>query len=163
MGYMIAESISAHKGGGDLFELILQFALATAEEVEEARVVALGTDRHPDDILVASGIVDRMMLLRLMASAWLLPTIDLAKERADRDLIAEWSPDAYLRDNWLPVRDKANGAVLIATARKPDAAGAARITDIVECPVEFAVTTAYDIRITLERATRARRMLSFPR
>lgn len=98
-----------------------------------------------------------------MATAWLLPAIDLAKDRADRDLLAEWLPQQYVAGNWLPVRDKANGALLIATARKPDAESTARISGIVECPVEFAVATAFDIRTAVERATRAKRMISFIR
>jgi hypothetical protein len=156
-------SISAAKGGGDLFELIEQFSLATPAEISEARDIALTTDRHPDDILVAKGIVDPAMLLRLMASAWLLPSIDLSKDRADRDLLAEWSPEQYVSENWLPVRDKANGALLIATARKPNAESTDRLVELLECPVEFAVATAYDIRLTVERHTRGKRMLSFIR
>ncbi|CAN5263528.1 hypothetical protein BH09ACT1_BH09ACT1_20660 [soil metagenome] len=168
MGYMNGERSSAQqrisaRTDGGLFELMKQFGLATEQEIADACDIALTTDRHPDDILVAKGIIEPALLLRLMASAWLLPSIDLSKDRAERELITEWSDADYLRENWIPVRDKANGALLVATARRPDAERTARIVEFVECPVEFAVATSYDIRLTVERHARGKRILSFIR
>jgi hypothetical protein len=48
-----------------------------------------------------------------------------------------WPARVYLSENWFPVRDQANGTVLVATSRIPDASGAERIAAVIESPVEF--------------------------
>jgi predicted amidohydrolase len=66
--------------------------------------------------------------------------------------VRQWPGQRYIAEGWMPVRDQANGSVLVATARVPDTERAAHIADVLENPVEFAAATLSDIRAAVLRA-----------
>lgn len=54
-----------------------------------------------------------------------------------------------LEANWMPVRDQANGSVLIAIAREPVVERAPGIGTILASPGEFAVASSRAIRLAI--------------
>jgi hypothetical protein len=135
-----------------LVQLLLESGLVTAEQLQLASTAELATGLHFDEILVIRGVVAADVLLKVMARAWHLPPIHLARTRVDRDLVRQWPGQRYIAEGWMPVRDQANGSVLVATARVPDTERAAHIADVLENPVEFAAATLSDIRAAVLRA-----------
>jgi cellulose synthase/poly-beta-1,6-N-acetylglucosamine synthase-like glycosyltransferase len=132
-------------------DLLLESGLITAEQLAIARAAKAKSGSHIDEVLVALGMVDRQSLVRLAANAWRLKPIDLAKAQLDEALIRSWSGQMFLAENWVPVRTQGNGNILVATARVPDAERAAHIEQVLGAPVDFVVTTSWDIKTSLLR------------
>jgi hypothetical protein len=118
----------------------------------------LATESDLHDVLTRGEPVDDVLSLdparvrAVMAHAWRIPTIDLASEWIDTDLVRRWEPSTYLERHWLPVRDQADGSVLVATSREPEPELTAAIEDVVTSRVHYAATTSADIRAAVERA-----------
>lgn len=110
-----------------------------------------------DALLVAAGIVEPVALRSVLAHAWNLPVLNLARTHVDHELVDQWSDELYLSENWFPVRDQANGTVLVATSRMPDTARAKHIAAVIASPVEFAAVTSADISAAVARAVKRRR------
>ena len=126
--------------------LLLESGLITGEQLQIARAAKAKTGEHIDEVLVGLGMVDQNELLKVTAMAWHLSPINLATASLDEDLIRQWSGQMYLAENWMPVHDQANGSILVATARVPDAERAAHISEVLGGPVEFVVTTSWEIK-----------------
>ncbi|MCU1513321.1 MAG: rane-bound glycosyl transferase [Microbacteriaceae bacterium] len=131
--------------------LLLEAGLANVAELEAAAEESSEAGLHLDEVLVANSVIDRTVLVRVMARAWQLPVIDLAVDRPDPELVMEWPAETYLLGNWMPVRDQANGSVLVATAREPDEERSMAIEQELGVPVEFVVATSADIRASVRR------------
>ena len=125
-----------------------QFAYAEAEHVRSGAAV--------DIVLVSQGVMEPAVLRSMLARAWNLPAIDLAHSHVDHELVNQWPDETYLSENWFPVRDQANGTVLIATSRIPNAQRTERIVAVIESPVEFAVVASVDIVAAVARAVKRR-------
>ena len=136
-------------------ELLLESGLITGEQLRIARAAKAKTGSRIDEILMGLGMVDADALLKVMARAWDIPTIDLTTSHIDDELVRHWSGQLYLSENWMPVRDQANGSVLVATARIPDAEKSAHVASVLQTPVEFVVTTSWDIRAAVLRVFKA--------
>jgi cellulose synthase/poly-beta-1,6-N-acetylglucosamine synthase-like glycosyltransferase len=135
--------------------LLVDSGLITGDQLEIARAAKSKTGLRLDEILTNLGMVDADVLLRVMASAWKITPIDLSSAQIDHDLVRHWPGGLYLEQNWVPVRDQANGSVLVATARVPDEERAAAISSVLESPVEFVVATSWDIRSAVRRSFKA--------
>ena len=132
---------SAHDA--DLIDLLVASGLASREEVAAAVRIGSALGEHVDETLIASGMVDAERLRKVMSLAWAMRPIDLSNEWIDDDLVRSWESKTYVAEGWMPVRDQANGSLLVATSRIPDAP---RIEELLLSRVEFAVTTSADIR-----------------
>ncbi len=141
MGAVTVPEASEHDAG--LIDLLVASGLVSGDEVAAAARVGSALGEHVDETLIASGMIDADKLRRVMSQAWSFPAIDLSTQWIDDDLVRSWESKTYLSERWMPVRDQANGSVLVATARIPDVA---RIEELLLSPVEFAVTTSTDIR-----------------
>ncbi len=133
-------------GEGSFAVLLVESGLVTEEQVQSARASTHGATTLIDDALIALGHLDSDRLLLVMSRAWKLPIIDLSTGWVDDTLVCQWPGDIYLDGNWMPVRDQANGSVLVATAREPDAARRDLVADVIQSPIEFAVAGSADIR-----------------
>ena len=109
-----------------------------------------------DAVLVAQGVVEPVALRSVLAHAWNLPALNLARTHVDHELVDQWSDELYLSENWFPVRDQANGTVLVATSRIPDTARTERIAAVIASPVEFAAVASADISAAVARAVKRR-------
>lgn len=129
--------------------LLVKAGLVTEDQLSIARVAQAGSNAHIDEILIDLRLIDGDELRRVMSQAWKLPAIDLANEWVDDDLVCLLPWQRYLEENWMPVRDQANGSVLIATAREPADERDARIGVAMASPVEFAVASSKAIRLAV--------------
>lgn len=136
-------------------QLLLDSGLVTEGEMVTARGEAGGRSRI-DEVLIAQGLIDSATLRRVMSRSWNVPVINLSRTHIDRELVDQWSSQIYLAEGWFPVRDQANGSVLVAICRHPRSVGADRITTLIAAPIEFAVTTSVDIATAAERVAKRR-------
>jgi cellulose synthase/poly-beta-1,6-N-acetylglucosamine synthase-like glycosyltransferase len=127
-------------------ELLLHSGLITQSDLEFARAAKLRTGSHIDEILVSQGLVSAAALRSVMARAWGLPVLDLSSTKHDNELLHRWSGQMMITENWMPLRREADGTVLVATARIPDAERRARIEHVLGMPARFGVATSWDIR-----------------
>jgi hypothetical protein len=137
-------------------DLLVEAGLVTGHELAVATHERSHSGGPIDEILVAHGVIKPAVLRTMLARAWNLPAIDLARTHVDHELVDQWSDDLYLGENWFPVRDQANGTVLVATSRRPDIDRAERIAALIEAPVEFAVVASGDITAAVARAVKRR-------
>lgn len=140
-------------------ELLLDSGLVSEGEL------ALAQDETPaggriDSILITQGLVKSAALRRVMGRSWHLAVVNLARTHIDRELVDQWPTQTYLTEGWFPVRDQANGSVLVATCRRPESVGAERIAALIAAPIEFAIATSVDIAAAADRVAKGRsRML----
>ena len=137
-------------------DLLVQSGLVSTEQLARASVERALSGAAIDAVLVSQGIVEPVTLRSVLAHAWNLPALNLARTHVDHELVEQWPDEVYLSENWFPVRDQANGTVLVATSRIPDAARAERIAAVIEAPVEFAVVASVDISAAVARAVKRR-------
>lgn len=137
-------------------ELLVESGLVTDEQLSRASVERLRSGGAIDAVLVSQGVVEPVTLRSVLAHAWNLPALNLARTHVDHELVDQWPDEVYLAENWFPVRDQANGTVLVATSRIPDASRAERIAAVIESPVEFAVVASVDIAAAVARAVKRR-------
>ena len=131
---------------GDFAVLLVESGLVTEQQVQRAQAIDQRATMQLDVALISLGLLDRERILAVMSRAWKLPIVDLATDWVDSELVCQWPGDLYLDGNWMPVRDQANGSVLVATARKPDSSRRELVAAVIQSPVEFAVAGSADIR-----------------
>ncbi len=140
----------------DFAELLLESGLVSADQLARADEEGARSDEALDSVLVSRGVVRPEALRSVLARACNIPALNLARTHIDHELVDQWADSMYLAENWLPVRDQANGTVLVATSRIPDASRAERIAAVIEAPVEFAAVTSADISAAVARAVKRR-------
>jgi cellulose synthase/poly-beta-1,6-N-acetylglucosamine synthase-like glycosyltransferase len=127
-------------------ELLLQSGLISEDDLSFARAAKARTGSHIDDILVSQGIVTPDALRSVMARAWGLPVLDLNSTKHDGALMHRWSGQMMVAENWMPIRRLADGSILVATSRIPDAERSEHIERTLGLPVSYGVATSWDIR-----------------
>ncbi|MDO9379693.1 MAG: glycosyltransferase [Nocardioidaceae bacterium] len=105
-------------------------------------------------VLVASGLVRRVDLFRVLADTWGYTLIDLLEDEPDPDLLRGLDPRTLADEGWVPVRRvgtrSAEGpSVLVATSDRPTPALRASIEATLGSRVQFQVTTDWDVRQAL--------------
>ncbi|MCU1414059.1 MAG: ral secretory system protein [Microbacteriaceae bacterium] len=146
MGYMTTVGgLSASEAS--LVLLLRDSGLASAKQLDDAALEAELSEFAIDELLV----LDPAELRAVMSHAWRIPVVDLATEWIDTDLVRRFEWSAYLEQHWFPVRDQANGSVLVATSREPEAELTAAIEEVVTSRVEYTAATSADIRAAVER------------
>lgn len=121
-----------------------------ARAVEQARESASSVE----SVCVAAGWVRRLDLYRVLAEAWELPFADLSTETFEPDLAARFAPDQVVLQGWLPIRRQGDGRILVATVHRPDATLRWAAEATLGAPVDFAVTTMWDIETAVLRGSR---------
>lgn len=127
-------------------ELLLESGLITVDQLELARAAKERTGSHIDEVLISLGMISTDELRSVMARAWGLPVVDLASTVRDDELIRRWSGQQMIAENWMPVRRDPSGAIVVATARIPDAERRAQIESTLRERATFVVATSWDIR-----------------
>jgi len=138
----------------EVADALVHSGLLTAQEREWALAARERTGSTLESILVTSGLVRRLDLYRLLGELWQVPYVDLTAERLDTELLAGLEPDRLVRDGWIPVRMQDDGGVLVASMYPPDDLRLADIGSWFGCPVQYAVTTDWDLRYALQRSYR---------
>jgi glycosyltransferase XagB len=127
-------------------ELLLESGLITHDQLRLARAAKERTGSHIDEVLISLGMISTEALRSVMARSWGLPVVDLAVTERDEELIRRWSGQRMIAENWMPVRRDATGAIVVATARVPDAERRAAIESTLGERATFVVATSWDIR-----------------
>jgi hypothetical protein len=136
--------------------LLVESGLVSGEQLAIADAERAHSGAAIDVVLVSQGVVEPAALRSVLARAWNLPALNLARTHVDHELVDQWPDETYLSENWFPVRDQANGTVLVATSRIPDASRTERIAAVIESPIEFAVVASVDIAAAVARAVKRR-------
>jgi len=130
-------------------ELLLSSGLISPDQLEIARAGKAQSGDHIDSVLVGLGMLDPEIALRVIAESWNMQAIRLSETERDEHLIRMWSGQMFLAENWMVVRRRSTGRVLVATARYPDEERASQIQATVGEPVDFVVATSWDIKNTV--------------
>lgn len=153
---MKPESDVSSSEGIAFVTLLLESGLVSSSQLARAEVEHAKSGLSIDAVLAAQGALDPVRLRALLARAWNLPALNLARTHIDFELVSQWPDQLYLSENWFPVRDQSNGTVLVGTSRVPDAPRATHIAEVIKSPVEFAVVTSADISAAVARAAARR-------
>jgi len=129
--------------------LLLSSGLISPDQLEIARAGKAQSGDHIDSVLVGLGMLDPESVLRVIAESWDMQAIRLSETELDEKLIRGWSGQMFLAENWMVVRRRSTGRVLVATARYPDEERASQIVATVGEPVDFVVATSWDIKNTI--------------
>ena len=156
MGYMNPDSVDTSAECAAFADLLVESGLVSTEQLARASVESALSGAAIDAVLVAEGVVEPVALRSVLARSWNLPALNLARTHVDNELVDQWPDEVYLSEYWFPVRDQANGTVLVATSRIPDASRAEHIAAVIEAPVEFAVVASVDIAAAVARAVKRR-------
>jgi len=130
-------------------ELLVSSGLISPDQLEIARAGKAQSGDHIDSVLVSLGMLDPESVLRVIAESWDMRPIRLTETQLDTHLIRTWSGQMFLAENWMVVRRRSTGRVLVATARYPDEEREAQIVARVGEPVDFVVATSWDIKNTI--------------
>ncbi|WP_380165194.1 glycosyltransferase [Jannaschia sp. R86511] len=119
--------------------------LLTDAELAWALEAHARTGSRLGDVLVSSGLVRRIDLYTALAEAWDLPFVDVPGTTLDPALVTGLHHEQLRSQGWLPVDRAADGRVRVAVTDLPDDALRERVETALGAPVDFAVTTSWDI------------------
>jgi hypothetical protein len=156
MSYMTSERNDTSEECAAFNDLLVESGLVSSAQLARASIGRELTGAPIDSVLILHRVVDPDVLRSVLAHAWNRPAINLARTHVDHDLVDQWPDEVYLSQHWFPVRDQANGTVLVATSRIPDASRAEGIEAVIGAPVEFVVVVSVDIAGAVARATKRR-------
>ena len=142
--------------GAAFAELLVESGLVSTGQLARAFLEHSLSGVAIDAVLVAEGVVEPVALRSVLAHAWNLPVLNLARTHVDHELVDQWPDEVYLSENWFPVRDQSNGTVLVATSRVPGTVRAEHIAAVIASPVEFAAVASADISAAVARAVKRR-------
>jgi cellulose synthase/poly-beta-1,6-N-acetylglucosamine synthase-like glycosyltransferase len=123
---------------------------ATGERaLEQARASASPVE----SVLIASGRVRTTDLYRLLADTWNLPFAELSDEQLDVELAERFDPQMLVDEGWFPFRHR-DGRVVVATVHEPDDARRRQVEERLGAPVDFVVSTTWDVDTAIVRGAR---------
>jgi cellulose synthase/poly-beta-1,6-N-acetylglucosamine synthase-like glycosyltransferase len=125
---------------------LVQRGLLTADELDWALEVQRTTGSRLGAILIASGLVRRLDVYRVLSEAWGCPFVDLTVTPIDRDILSGLDPRQLAGELWMPICQLDDTSVVVATAEPPERARAEHIALALGRPVRLAATTDWDIR-----------------
>jgi glycosyltransferase XagB len=120
--------------------------LLTTDQLDWALSVQRATGSRLGSILIASGLVRRLDVYRVLSDSWSCPFIDLTVTPLDRRLLECLDPHRLSKELWIPVRLLGDGSVVVATAERPERRRAEHIAVALHRPVRLVATTDWDIR-----------------
>ncbi|MEO5898535.1 MAG: glycosyltransferase [Ilumatobacteraceae bacterium] len=138
----------------ELADLLVRVGLLDTETAEQAVAQADRSGSTLESVCIASGFVRRFDLYRALAAAWDMPFVDLSSEELDGDLADRFTTQRLVTEGWFPVRRTGDGGILVATVEAVDPQLRTVLEAEFSAPVQFAVTTTWDIDIAVLRAKR---------
>ncbi|EXG79906.1 glycosyltransferase family 2 protein [Cryptosporangium arvum] len=132
-------------------ELLVGAGHLTPEQLDWALTTQRRTGSRLGAILVATGLVRRQVLYRLLADRWDAPFVDVAGSSLDPTLLGRVTPEALAEEGWIPTRRGPDGAPVVATVERPTPAIKSRIEKALGEPVHLGVTTEGDLIQGLHR------------
>ncbi|MBO0822101.1 MAG: hypothetical protein J2P26_14785, partial [Nocardiopsaceae bacterium] len=105
-------------------------------------------------VLISAGLVPRRRMYELLAEFSGVPYIDLAENPPDEGMLDGLDPEDLVREGWVPVRRLPGGRILVAGARRPWPETLTAIERVLGVPVDYHITTDWDIQGALARGLR---------
>ena len=136
-----------------LGEILVREGWITAEQRDWAVDVQARTGCRLGAVLVATGMIRRIHLYRVLARTWDCDHVDLASTSLDLSLLDGLDPHALAEEGWFPFR-RDGGRVVVASAERPTPERAAMVAERLGEPVTLVVTTDWDILQALHTAYR---------
>ncbi len=128
-----------------LGEALVQEGLLSVVDLQRALEVQARTGERLGRILIALGLVKRQQLYQVLAKLWNLGFVDLLQTPLDSKIVRAFDPQMLVQKRFFPFA-KRNSHLLVATAERPTDTLLQTIHSIVpNTPVEFYVTTEWDI------------------
>ncbi len=141
----------SHRASWPLGTSLIQRGLIGEEELRWALGVQQRTGSRLGSILIASGLVRRLDVYRVLSDMWQCPFVDLTTEPIDLSLVAEMDPRRLTSELWMPIRRLSDGSLIVATAEPPTPERASALANAVQAPVRLVATTDWDIRKCVSR------------
>ena len=142
--YVAMEPVKAPSPQSEAFvQLLLAEGLATRDQISEAQEVKSRSGVHIDQTLASRGHLSEATLVDVISRVWSIERAPMSE--VDGTFARQWSGQLYIAENWMPLRELADGRVLVATARVPDAERSAHISQALGRDVLFAAATSAQI------------------
>ena len=141
----------SHQASWPLGTSLIQRGLIGEAELRWALGVQQRTGSRLGSILIASGLVRRLDVYRVLSDMWQCPFVDLTTEPIDLSLVAEMDPRRLTSELWMPIRRLPDGSMIVATAEPPSPERATALANAVGAPVRLVATTDWDIRKCVSR------------
>jgi cellulose synthase/poly-beta-1,6-N-acetylglucosamine synthase-like glycosyltransferase len=120
---------------------------------ERALEQAVRSASPVESVLIASGRVNRADIYRVLADEWRLPFAELSEQPLDRELAELIDPQRLVDEGWFPIARR-DGHVVVATVHEPDGERRRSIEGAIGAPVEFVVSTTWDVDTAIVRGAR---------
>lgn len=123
--------------------LLLDERLATPAQIAEARDVKARSGVHIDQTLASRGYLNDAALVDVISRVWRIERAQMAE--IDGEFARQRSGQLYIAENWMPLRELADGRALVATARVPDDERSEHIATTLGRDVVFVAATSAQI------------------
>jgi glycosyltransferase XagB len=147
---VVTEELTADR----VTETLVANGMITDEQRERALAAHAHTGSPIAIVLISLGMVKRRELYQVIGDLSGSPYIDLTAEPPDEELLAGLDPAQLVREGWVPVRNLDDGRVLVAGVRQPKPQRIEAIERTLGRPVEFRITTDWDILEALRHGLR---------
>jgi glycosyltransferase XagB len=137
----------------EIGDVLVERGLITGEQRDWALGVHAQTGSPLETILVASGLVNRKYLYWFLGELWGAPYMDLTRTRLDPALLDGLEPERLVREGWVPVC-RVGDMVLAAGPHPPTEEWVRSLEATLGSPVDYAMTTDWDVRWALQHAFR---------
>jgi cellulose synthase/poly-beta-1,6-N-acetylglucosamine synthase-like glycosyltransferase len=138
-------SVAAEPTAEQLGEALVVNGMITAEQLDWALWTREQSGTRLAVILISSGLVKRLDVFRVLAELSHVPFIDLVETPPDPAVLTGLDEQQLIREGWVPVRELADGRLLVATVHVPRPALVASIERTTGQEAVLNITTDWDI------------------
>ncbi len=139
----------SRKPAARLGEALVATGLLTSGDLEWALGVQRRTGSPLGRILVASGLVSRLSLYRVLARQWGVPFVDLTSVPLDPSLVEGLDPSDLATGLWVPISRSPDDGYLVASAQAPTEERLGALERRLGAPVSIVATTEWDVDYAL--------------
>ncbi len=133
--------------------MLISGGLIDTETGTRALAQAAASASPVESVLIAAGKVQRADVYRLLAAEWGLPFAELSDAPLDPELGELIDPQRLVDEGWYPI-GRNNGRVVVATVHEPDERRRVEVESAIGSPVEFVVSTTWDVDTAIVRGAR---------
>jgi cellulose synthase/poly-beta-1,6-N-acetylglucosamine synthase-like glycosyltransferase len=133
--------------------VLISGGLIDTETGARALAQAAASASPVESVLIAAGKVQRSDVYRLLAAEWGLPFAELSDAPLDPELAELIDPQRLVDEGWYPI-GRNDGHVVVATVHEPDEHRRTDVESAVGSPVEFVVSTTWDVDTAIVRGAR---------
>ncbi|NQX29186.1 glycosyltransferase [Microbacteriaceae bacterium VKM Ac-2854] len=137
-------------------EILLDAGLISTEQLDAALAAQAREGGLIGRHLILDGAVSRREMYQALAQQWDAPLVDLVEEPPDPAPLARIGAETLVEAGWVPWRQEADGAIVIATSVPPTDEVLDRARSVLgTAEIRVRTTTDWDIYQAVENACRA--------